>query len=83
MVCGRLRSHLISFDLLSKAQYGNLKDEAFKEKLTRDFNVFLRDRAQLVVIAMKALTQGEEPTVDSVWATHAQEAPETLNGQGA
>lgn len=66
----RLKSHLISFDLLSKAHYANLEGAAFKQKLVTDFNEFLRDRANLVVVAMTSLTEGNSPGLDALWATH-------------
>ena len=67
----RLKSHLISFDLLSKAHYANLNGDGLKHKLAADFTEFLRDRAELVVIAMELLAGGETPTVETVWTTHA------------
>ncbi len=67
----RLKSHLISFDLLSKAHYAKLDGDALKQKLGADFTEFLRDRAELVVIAMELLAGGETPTVETVWTTHA------------
>ena len=66
----RLKSHLISFDLLSKAHYAGLEDTAFKTKLTADFNEFLRDRANLVVAAMTSLTEGNSPALETLWAEH-------------
>lgn len=73
----RLRSHLISFDLLSKAHYANLDEASFKKKLTEDFNGFLRDRAKLVVAAMNALTSGNSPTLEALWSAHLAEADST------
>ncbi len=70
-VTKRLQSHLISFDLLSKAHYAKLDGDALKQKLGADFTEFLRDRAELVVIAMELLAGGETPTVETVWTTHA------------
>lgn len=66
----RLRSHLISFDLLSKAHYANLDGASFKQRLTEDFNGFLRDRAELVVAAMSSLTAGNSPTLEALWSAH-------------
>jgi len=73
----RLRSHLISFDLLSKAHYANLDDASFKKKLTEDFNGFLRDRAKLVVAAMNALTAGNSPTLEALWSAHLADTDST------
>lgn len=63
VVRDRLKSHLLSFDLLSKAHYAGMEDAAFKQKLAADFNEFLRDRASLVVAAMKSLTEGDRPSI--------------------
>lgn len=71
VVRGRLRSHLISYDLLAKAHYAGLEGEALKQKLSEDFNSFLRDRAGLVVAAMKQLTAGNSPSLEGLWATSA------------
>lgn len=64
----RLRSHLISYDLLSQAHYAGLEGAAFKEKVKADFVGFLRHRARLVVAAMKLLAEGKTPSLDAVWA---------------
>lgn len=66
----RLKSHLISFDLLSKAHYAGMEGAAFKQKLTADFNEFLRDRANLVVAAMTSLTEGNSPALETLWNEH-------------
>lgn len=74
----RLKSHLISYDLLSKAHYAGLDGAALKQKLTADFNEFLRDRANLVVAAMTSLVEGNSPTLDSIWAEYAAQSTDTL-----
>lgn len=70
VVTERLKSHLISFDLLSRAHYDGLAGTVLKEKLTTDFNNFLMDRAQLVAAAMLQLTQGNIPSLDGLWSGH-------------
>jgi hypothetical protein len=65
-IATRLKSHLISFDLLSKAQYADLDGAALKEKLTKDFDEFLRDRAGLVVTAMEFLASGGSPSIEAL-----------------
>ncbi|MHB1478823.1 MAG: hypothetical protein ACYCVT_04245, partial [Acidithiobacillus ferrooxidans] len=70
VVRARLKSHLISFDLLSKAHYANLDGASLKQKLTEDFNGFLRDRAKLVVAAMASLTAGNSPSLETLWSAH-------------
>lgn len=74
----RLKSHLISFDLLSKAQYGGSEGAGFKQKLAADFNEFLRDRANLVVAAMASLTDGDNPTLESLWTTHLDKSADVV-----
>ena len=73
----RLKSHLISFDLLSKAHYAALEGVAFKQELTNDFNRFLRDRANLVVTAMSELAVGNSPTLDALWTAHLNKSTES------
>ena len=70
----RLKSHLISFDLLSKAHYGKLDSPSLKQQLTDDFNGFLRDRAKLVVAAMTSLTAGNTPALETLWSAHLADA---------
>lgn len=70
-VRARLRSHLISFDMLATAKYTGLDGDALRPKLEEDFNHFLRDRATLVVAAMTQLTQGDSPTLEGLWTSHA------------
>jgi hypothetical protein len=66
----RLESHLISYDLLSKAHYGQLSGDALKTKLQTDFNEFLRDRAELVLATMRSLADRKEPTIAGIWESH-------------
>ncbi|MBP7882012.1 MAG: hypothetical protein KAZ68_03210, partial [Candidatus Methylopumilus sp.] len=66
----RLKSHLISFDQLKKAHYADLVGVSLKEKLAKDFNSFLLERAKFVVDAMTSLTSGNSPTLDTLWATY-------------
>lgn len=65
----RLKSHLISFDLLSKAHYAGLSGDAFKQKVRSDFRQFMQARAGLVVAAMSMLAEGQHPTVAAIWST--------------
>ena len=77
VVQDRLRSHLISFDLLSRARYANLEGESLREKLSPDFDAFLRHRANLVLTAVEALTQGEEVDVNSLWRRFGEKSAGT------
>ena len=64
----RLRTHLISYDQLSKAHYGNLSGDALKDSLQEDFRALLRDRANLVAAAVASLSQGEQPSLEGLWS---------------
>lgn len=68
----RLKSHLISYDMISNAHYANLKGDELKEKVKKDFNEFLLDRAHLIVAAVNSLAEGNTPTLDSIWSEHAK-----------
>jgi hypothetical protein len=69
-VTERLKSHLISFSLLSKAHYDGLEGAMLKQRLTDDFNGFLRHRARLVAAAMAELVEGNSPTLEVLWTAH-------------
>lgn len=64
----RLKSHLISFDFLSKSHYSQSQGAALKQKLTEDFNNFLRDRAERIVAAVASLAAGDSPSLESLWS---------------
>ena len=70
----RVKSHLISFDMLSKAHYAGLGGASLKQRLADDFSEFLRDRAKLVVAAMDSLTAGNSPSLDALWSAHLADA---------
>lgn len=74
MVSNRLKTHLVSYELLSKAHYQDLDGEALKSKLEVDFNRFMRDRARLVHQAVILLATGEQPSLDSIWMARQDEA---------
>lgn len=62
----RLRTHLISFDRLLGAKYDGLEGVALRQKLEPEYRAFLRERAELVVNAMKELTGGGHPKVPAL-----------------
>lgn len=64
----RLETHLISYELLSKAHYGELTGEELKQRLEADFNEFLYNRAALVEASAQALCAGKQPDLKSIWA---------------
>ena len=66
-VSNRLKTHLVSYKLLSKAHYQGLKGEELKSRLQAEFNKFMRNRAQLVERAVRQLAKGEQPSLDSIW----------------
>jgi len=68
MIVERLKSHLIKYEILSKAHYASLEGEQLKSKIKFDFEEFLQSRANLVVSAMMILTEGGSPSVDRLWA---------------
>lgn len=70
VVRARLGTHLISFDLLSKAHYATLAGQELKQRLDADFTAFLRDRATLVVAAVADLAEGRNPSLGSLWTGH-------------
>lgn len=72
-VSNRLKTHLVSFDLLSKAHYQGLDGEGLKTQLEADFREFMRDRAKLVHKAVVRLAAGEQPSLDSIWAASSAE----------
>ncbi|KXV23396.1 hypothetical protein AD935_00395 [Gluconobacter japonicus] len=57
-----MKSHLISYDLLSKAHYTDMEGAALNQSLKPDFNLFLRDQANLVFAAMISLVDENSPT---------------------
>lgn len=67
----RLKSHLISYDHLTQAHYASLRNDELKQKVNKDFNAFLRSRAELVIAAMNELTAGNSPTLEALWVAQA------------
>lgn len=64
----RLKTHLIDYDDLAKANYGAVSGHEFVELLNADFTVFMRNRALLVEAAMKQLADGESPDALDLWS---------------
>jgi len=62
----RMKSHLIDFDLLTKATYKGLEGERLAAKLKPEFERFLRTRAELIHRAATTLTEGKSVTVTSL-----------------
>ncbi|MDI9846727.1 DUF262 domain-containing protein [Rhodoblastus sp. 17X3] len=69
-IAERLKSHLISFKLLSEAHYAGLHGEALRDKLAKDFDAFLRDRAGRIIAAMELLATGGSPSIEALWSSY-------------
>jgi hypothetical protein len=82
IVKARLKTHLISYDLLASAHYAKLKGATLQKKLKEDFDGFLLDRAQLIVAAMSALTNGDSLSLDELWSTHLVKGGKAKVGKG-
>lgn len=72
LIRNRFKSHLISYDILTKAHYAELAGEEFKSRVQKDFDAFLLSRAGLVVAAMNILAEGGEPVLEEVWKSCMQ-----------
>ena len=76
-VSGRLKTHLVSYELLRTACYQNdegkdLKGEELRAKLEPEFNEFKRIRAKHILRAVNQLTRGEQPSLESIWNDKSQ-----------
>lgn len=78
----RLRTHLLDYESLSKATYEEdgkpLEGEALVARLRPDFDAFLEQRAALVALAAKHLTDGRLLTLEQLHA-EAKGAAETAS----
>jgi len=68
-VANRLKTHLVPYEALCNAHYQGLEGEEFKSKIKTDFDSFMQERAKLVSKAVIKLAAGEQPSIDSIWAT--------------
>lgn len=68
-VRSRLRSHLISYDLLAQATYGGMTGDGLAAALRRDYTAFLRDRGARILAAASFLAEGLQPSLEAVWHT--------------
>jgi hypothetical protein len=62
----RMKSHLLDFDLLSKATYKTLPGNQLVSALKPDFEAFLRERARLVYAAASLLADGKQVGVETI-----------------
>lgn len=63
----RLKTHLINYHTLKKAQYDGLEGEDLKQRVKADYDAFLLERASYIQEAVKQLTNQGVVTVDSVF----------------
>lgn len=82
---GRLKTHLISYQVLSAARYVDaagkpLKGNELRGKLTADFEHFLSERSRLVSVLASKLADGELPSIDAVWR-EAKNLPESVSDE--
>lgn len=82
----RLRTHLLDYEALSKATYEvdgrPLEGEALAARLRPDFDAFLEQRAALVALAARHLTEGRLLTLEQLLA-EAQAASGSASTTGA
>ena len=64
----RLQSHLIPIKELANGGYVGLNDEEKGEKLKADFEEFINRRAELIMSAVKLLTEGHQLNPTSIYA---------------
>ncbi|MCG1035519.1 GmrSD restriction endonuclease domain-containing protein [Polaribacter sargassicola] len=66
IVNSRLKSHLIPIEELKNGGYENLSLEDKKEKVTIDFEAFIKKRGQYVVQAISQLTSGNDISANDI-----------------
>ncbi len=64
----RLDSHLIPIEELANGGYENMGDEEKTVKLAKDFDTFLRKRAELVLRAASILIEGRQLSVSEIFS---------------
>ena len=67
IVSERLQSHLIPVRELANGGYEGLSEEKKTEKLKKDFGTFIRRRAEIVMKAVKLLTDGRQLSVAEIY----------------
>jgi len=63
----RLQSHLIPIEELANGGYENLSKDQKVEKLKRDFDAFVRKRAELVIKAVRCLEEGRQLSAAEIY----------------
>lgn len=64
----RLESHLIPINELGNGGYEGLSEEEKAEKLRKDFDAFIRKRAELVMKAVRLLANGHQVSASEISA---------------
>jgi hypothetical protein len=64
----RLQSHLIPMEELATDGYDSLPESAKAERLRKNFDAFLRRRAQLILRAMRCLADGRQLSAQEICA---------------
>ena len=65
----RLQSHLIPIPELANGGYEGLDEKEKAQKLNRDFDAFIKRRAELVVKAVEFLVEGRQLTASGLYST--------------
>ncbi len=77
IVYERLKSHLIPIEELNTGGYDKLSEEKKHTKIKKDYDAFVKKRAELLVQAIHHLAQGVSITADSLYDS-AFKLPEPL-----
>ncbi|MFW6114413.1 MAG: hypothetical protein ACOC7K_01590 [bacterium] len=69
----RLESHLIPVGELGNGGYEGLSEEAKKEKIKNDFEVFISKRAEIVIKAARLLAEGHQLSASQLFSADSNE----------
>ncbi|MBN1524912.1 MAG: DUF262 domain-containing protein [Spirochaetales bacterium] len=67
IVKDRLESHLVPIPELANGGYEGLSDREKKEKIKKDFELFLKRRAELIMTAVKSLVEGKQISAATIF----------------
>ena len=63
----RLHSHLVPVEQLANGGYEGLNEESKTQKLKKDFDDFLRQRAKIIMRAVELLVEGRDLTLSEIY----------------
>lgn len=63
----RMKTHLIDYELMAKGGYGDLQQPGAHDRLKKDFERFLDDRAGRVAKVVECLAAGQQPDLYQLW----------------